>query len=53
MLTGLDEAQIAHLRKSFSAALGLSLKGQGNQIAEPALGHDILRGKQPVIREER
>lgn len=53
MLTGLDEAQIAHLRKSFSASLSLSLKGQGNQIAEPTLGHGILRGKQPVIREER
>ena len=40
-------------KKRVSVSLSLSLKGEGNQIAEPTLGHGILRGKQPVIRGER
>ena len=39
-------------KECVSVLLSLPLKGQGDQIAEPALWHGVLRGKQTVIRGE-
>ena len=39
-------------KECVSVLLSPPLKGQGDQIAEPALWHGVLRGKQTVIRGE-